>query len=52
MAQNYLNSIRFKSNEIHLLNTHENYKFDKIGNYLMPAYQKVNMVDLGISKSV
>mgnify|MGYP000020267138 FL=1 len=46
MAQNYLNSIRYKSNEIHLLNTHENYKFDKIGNYLMPAYQKVNMVDL------
>jgi len=46
MAQNYLNAIRYKSNEIHLLNTHENYKFDKIGNYLMPAYQKVNMVDL------
>ena len=46
MAQNYLNSIRYKSNEIHLLNTHENYKFEKIGNYLMPAYQKVNMVDL------
>ena len=46
MAQNYLNAMRYKSNEIHLLNTHENYKFEKIGNYLMPAYQKVNMVDL------
>ena len=46
MAQNYLNAIRYKSNEVHLLNTHENYKFEKIGNYLMPAYQRVNMVDL------
>ena len=46
MAQNYLNSIRYKSNEVHLLNTHENYKFDKHGGYLMPAYQRVNMVDM------
>ena len=40
MAQNYLNSIRYKSNEIHLMNTLQNYKFEKIGPYLMPAYQK------------
>ena len=45
MAQNYLNSIRYKSNEIHLLNTHENYKFEKLGGYLVPSYQRVNMCD-------
>ena len=46
MAQNYLNSIRYKSNEIHLLNTHDNYKFEKLGGYLVPAYQRINMCDL------
>ena len=52
MAQNYLNSIRYKSNEIHLLNTHENYKFEKLGNYLMPAYQRINMVDMVSEASI
>ena len=52
MAQNYLNSIRYKSNEVHLLNTHENYKFEKHGGYLMPAYQRVNMVDMVSEASI
>ena len=52
MAQNYLNSIRYKSNEIHLMNTHENYKFEKLGNYLVPSYQRVNMCDLVSEASI
>ena len=39
-------AIRFKSNNIHLLNTHNNYKFDEIGNYFLPAFPKINMVDM------
>ena len=46
MAQNNLTASRFKSNEMHLLQTHENYSFSKLGGYLVPDYQKVNMIDL------
>ena len=46
MAQNFLMASRFKSNEMHLLPTHEAYGFSKLGNYLVPNYQRTNMVDL------
>ena len=46
MAQNYLTASRFKSNEMHLLETHENYSFSRLGGYLVPNYQRTNMVDL------
>ena len=46
MAQNNLTASRFKSNEMHLLQTHENYSFSRLGGYLVPDYQKVNMIDL------
>ena len=46
MAQNNLTASRFKSNEMHLLQTHENYSFSRLGGFLVPDYQKVNMIDL------
>ena len=52
MAQNFLMASRFKSNEMHLIPTHEAYAFSKLGNYLVPNYQRTNMVDLVSEASI
>ena len=48
MAQNNFTASQFKSYEMHLLQTHENYSFSKLGGFLVPDYQRVNMIDFSL----